>query len=622
MAIEQSGTVKALGGLTTLVILGVALATCLDVLSRWLFNAPLSGLYELSGLVTAIAVCGCLQASLALDRHVSFSLLEQSVRDPRPIRASASVWTLGFVALLCWQVAAVASDHAAGGETSLILGVPTAPFWWLAAFFIALAVLVQGIVALSNIFALRKAIFVGNAGGWLLPTGSVAAALLLLWGLDSGTIADPLPQALAGLAALYALIVASVPIAVAMGVVGLFAFATLTTPAAAFSVLGSEATAVLSNMDLAAIPMFLLMGGFAIRAGLASDVFRLAFAFLGHRRGGLCYAAIASCGGFGAISGSSLATTATMGQTALGEMRERGYATSFISGTIAAGGTLGALIPPSIVLIVYAVLTDLPIRDLFIAAAVPGVVAVALYFLAVAVSVRMKPSLAPPSERHSREERWAALMGCWRAAALFIAVIGGLYGGVFTTHEAAAVGAGLAFAMALLSRRLTYKALFDLLLETTANTAMIYLIIIGANVFGYFIAITQFPQELGALITGAAVSPALAIFILIILYLILGSVFDTMAAMLVTVPFIAPLVVGLGYDPMWWGILTLVVVEVGMITPPIGMNVFVLKGVVGDSVDLGTIFQGVIPFLAADAVRIVLLALFPAFTLWLPRQFG
>lgn len=618
MRIDQSRAVRALGGLTTLVILGVALAICLDVLSRWLFNTPFAGLYELSSLITAIAVSGCLPASLALDRHVAFKLLEQTVADRRPIRAFASLAMLAFVIVLCWRVGVAASDYADGGQTSLILGLPVAPFWWFAVLVIGFAVLVQAAVAFSDLSALAKDHQQAGASGWIIVIGSIAAVALILWGLTSGRIDGPLSQALAGLAALYALVAASIPLAVAMGTVGIFAFGALTAPDAALSVVGSEATAAFANMDLAAVPMFLLMGGFAMMAGLASDVFRVAFAFLGHRRGGLCYAAIASCAGFGAISGSSLATTATVGQTALGEMRKRGYAPSFITGTIAAGGTLGALIPPSIVLIVYAVLTDLPIRDLFVAAAIPALLTVALYLLTVTVTVRLKPSLAPTSERHSRKERLAALAGCWRAVLLFVAVIGGLYGGVFTTYEAAAVGAGLAFAMAIASGRMTRKALFDLLLETTANTAMIYLIIIGANIFGYFITITQFPQELTSIILESSISPALAILVLIAMYLVLGSVFDTMAAMLITVPFVAPLVIGLGYDPIWWGIMTLVVVEVGMITPPIGMNVFVLKGVVGDSVGLGAIFRGILPFVAADLVRIALLALLPILSLWLP----
>jgi tripartite ATP-independent transporter DctM subunit len=383
---------------------------------------------------------------------------------------------------------------------------------------------------------------------------------------------------------------------------------------------GSETTSVLASMDLASVPLFLLMGGFAMAGGLAADLYRLAFAFLGHRRGGLCYAVITSCAAFGAICGSSVATTATIGRSTLGEVQSRGYAPKLVAGTIAAGGTLGALIPPSVVLIVYAILTDLSIRDLFIAAVVPGLFAVAMYFLVIAIVVTLRPEQAPRSAPQPWSERRAALIACWRSVLLFGVVLGGLYGGVFTTNEAAAVGAGIAFIFAFASGRMTRKALVEVLTETSANSAMIYLIVIGANLFGYFITVAEFPQALIDAFKNAQISPATLIIMLMLLYLALGCVFDTMAAMVITVPFLSPLVVAAGFDPVWWGIMVLVLVEVGMITPPIGMNVFVLKGVVGPSLSLKDIFKGVMPFIGGDLIRIAILGSFPILTLWLPHM--
>lgn len=603
------------------VMLVVALATCVDIVGRHFFDSPINGLYEASAYVMAIAVCGCLPAGFLLQRHVTFDLISRALRDQRPLLIFASFSTLVFIALVFWRVSQSTLQLQGDGITTGVLNWPVAPFWWGATVLLGLSVLVQFAVLIRNLFNAEtpERATMGGTGTWI-AIAAVALSALAAWAIVTRSVQSPITVALIGLGIMYVLVAASVPIAVAMGIVGIFAFAAISGFNAAFSMVGSETTSVLASMDLASVPLFLLMGGFAMAGGLAADLYRLAFAFLGHRRGGLCYAVITSCAAFGAICGSSVATTATIGRSTLGEVQSRGYAPKLVAGTIAAGGTLGALIPPSVVLIVYAILTDLSIRDLFIAAVVPGLFAVAMYFLVIAIVVTLRPEQAPRSAPQPWSERRAALIACWRSVLLFGVVLGGLYGGVFTTNEAAAVGAGIAFIFAFASGRMTRKALVEVLTETSANSAMIYLIVIGANLFGYFITVAEFPQALIDAFKNAQISPATLIIMLMMLYLALGCVFDTMAAMVITVPFLSPLVVAAGFDPVWWGIMVLVLVEVGMITPPIGMNVFVLKGVVGPSLSLKDIFKGVMPFIGGDLIRIAILGAFPILTLWLPHM--
>jgi tripartite ATP-independent transporter DctM subunit len=372
---------------------------------------------------------------------------------------------------------------------------------------------------------------------------------------------------------------------------------------------------------LAVIALFLLMGNLAHAGGLSDELYRLAYVFLGHRRGGLLFATIGACAGFGAVCGSSVATAATMSRIALPQMVERGYAKSLASGAIASGGTLGMIIPPSIVMILYAILTENSIIALFLAAVIPGLLAVAFYFVAIAIAVRMNPEAAPRGDRADWRERRRVARLSWAVVLLAVIVSGGIYTGVFTVSEAAAVGASVALLLALLRGRLNRWNFLSSLGETASNTGLIFVIIIGASVFSYFATLSGLPAATVAWIEGLGLPPLMVIAFLMLFYLILGSIFDTIAAMVLTLPFVYPLVTGLGYDPIWWGVVNVVVIELGMITPPIGINVFVLHGMAKD-LPLTTIFRGVVPFLLADAARLVLLILFPALSLWLPGVLG
>ena len=432
---------------------------------------------------------------------------------------------------------------------------------------------------------------------------------------------DPITIATLGMIGMFVLIALHVPIGVAIGAAGVVGFGMLGGWKPAFSLIGTEYITVFTNPELAVIPLFLLMGSFAGVSGLSADIYRLAYAFVGHRRGGLALATIGGCAGFGAVCGSSLATAATMGRVALPEMIDRGYSPTLASGSVAAGGTLGMLIPPSVIMVIYAFLTEQFVITLFVAALIPALIAVLFHFFTVAVLVRANPEAGPAGRRLDWAERWRVLVQGWSVLVLMLAVVGGIYGGVFTVNEAAALGAALAFLFTVIRGKLTWETTFQVLKETATNTAMIYLIIGGASIFSAFVTLSRMPDALVGLIAGAGVAPLVVILILFAVYLVLGAVFDTVAAMVITLPFVLPLVTELGYNPIWWGVVLVMAIEVGMITPPIGMNVFVLFGVARD-IPLKTIFRGILPFFYADVVRILLIILFPATALWLPQLLG
>lgn len=418
-----------------------------------------------------------------------------------------------------------------------------------------------------------------------------------------------------------ALILFQVPIGAAMAIAGVFGVAGIAGWGPALSLLATEPASAIGSLDLAVIPLFLLMGSFAGAAGLSADLFRLAYALVGHHRGGLAMATIGGCAGFGAICGSSVATAATMGRIALPEMLARNYSPKLATGAIAAGGTLGILIPPSVIMVLYGFLTEQFIVTLFIAAIIPGLIAVALHMVAIVIYTHFNPADGPSGPKLPWRERLTTVFQCWAVVALAVIVAGGIYGGIFTVSEAAAVGAIGAFAFTVIRGKLTWRVLLDVLMETASSTAMIYFLIMGAQVFTYAITMSTLPQVIVQGIQALEAHPLLVVALLMVMYLILGSIFDTIAAMVITLPFVYPLILSMGLDPIWWGVVNVMVIEIGMITPPIGINVFVLHNMAKD-VPLGTIFRGIVPFLYADLTRLAIIILFPGLTLWLPQVLG
>ena len=420
------------------------------------------------------------------------------------------------------------------------------------------------------------------------------------------------------LAAMFALILLRVPIGISMAAVGIVGYALLDKWGPAMSIATTEVATVITNVDLAVIPLFLLMGNFANASGVSDELYDVANSILGRFRGGLAMATVGGCGLFGAICGSSLATTATFGRIALPQMRDRGYSPKLTAGCIAAGGNLGSMIPPSIVLVIYAIMAEQYIIDLFWAAIIPALILITLFLITISVYVRIYPAEGPSGEKRSLWEIGRTILRSWCAVIMVAAIAFGIYGGVFTVNEAAALGAILAIIMAFVRRRMTWPAFWSALSDTAASTAMIYTLIIGARIFNYFIVVSHLPDHLTEVLLNSGLSNILFFIILTIIYIILGSLFDTIAAMIITLPFILPIILDMGYSPVWWGIINLAIVEIGMITPPIGMNVFVLNSVVQE-VPLATIFKGIVPFLFASLTTLVILYIFPSLSLVLVK---
>lgn len=425
--------------------------------------------------------------------------------------------------------------------------------------------------------------------------------------------------AVTGFAALFVLMLLRVPVGMAMGLVGVSGFAYLSGGGPALKIVGLTAMRTVTDFNFAVVPLFLLMGVFASTSGMSRELFRSANAFLGHLRGGLGIATIAACGAFAAICGSSVATAATFSKVAYPEMRRFGYPQSFATGVIAAGGTLGIMIPPSTVFAIYGLITQQDVGKLFVAGIIPGILATLMYIGTIAIVGFAKPGFLPAGARVPFKERLAALREVWATILLFAFVIGGIYGGLFTATEAAGAGAGGAFIIGVLRGRLSGKEILQALLETTRTTAAIFTILIGAILFGYFLTITQTPQAVTEFLTGLGIGRYGVLALIMLMYLVLGCLMDALAMIILTVPIIFPVITGLGFDPIWFGVIIVMTVELGLIHPPVGMNIFVIKSVIED-VKISTIFYGVFPFIITDLLRLTILILFPILATWLPSH--
>jgi tripartite ATP-independent transporter DctM subunit len=425
--------------------------------------------------------------------------------------------------------------------------------------------------------------------------------------------------AAAGFVALFVLMLLRVPVGIAMGLVGVVGFAFLNDVGPALRLLAQSPIRTATDANFAVIPMFLLMGAVCSSSGMSRELFRAANTFLGHLRGGLGIATIAACGGFAAICGSSVATAATFSSVAYPEMRRFGYPQSFATGVIAAGGSLGIMIPPSTVFAVYGLITEQDIGKLFVAGIMPGLLAVAMYILTINIIALVRPDYLPPGKRSSWTDRVEALRDIWAVMLLFVFIIGGLYGGLFTATEAAGAGAGGAVVIAVVRRRMSRAEFWRCCIETVRTSAAVFTILIGAIIFGYFLTITQTPQKVTAFLTGLGLDRYEVLALIMLMYLALGCIMDAMAMIILTIPIIFPVIKELGFDPIWFGVIVVMTVELGLIHPPVGMNVFVIKSVVRD-VKLSTIFYGVMPFVVTDILRLIILIAFPIIALWLPSR--
>src|SRR6202167_289367 len=425
--------------------------------------------------------------------------------------------------------------------------------------------------------------------------------------------------AVLGFVALFALMLLRVPVGMAMGLVGVSGFSYLVGPTPALKLVGQTSMRTVTDYTFGVIPMFLLMGTFVSHSGMSRDLFRAANGFVGHLRGGLGIATVAACGAFAAICGSSVATAATFSTVAYPEMRRYGYPQSFAAGVIAAGGTLGAMLPPSTVLAVYGIITEQDIGRLFIAGILPGILAASMYMMTVAIIGWARPKYLPAGPRSSWKQRLGSVRDVWATLLLFIFVIGGLYGGLFTPTEAGGVGAGGALIIGVLRGRLGFSDIRRSLLQATRTAAAVFTVLIGALLFGYFLTVTQTPQNVTIFFTGLGIGRYGVLALIMVMYIVLGCLMDSLAMVILTVPIIFPVIKELGFHPLWFGIIIVMTVELGLIHPPVGMNVFVIKSVVQD-VSFSTIFAGVLPFIITDLCRLVILITFPMIALYLPSH--
>ena len=427
--------------------------------------------------------------------------------------------------------------------------------------------------------------------------------------------------AVLGFLGIFVLALLGVPLAIAMGVVGVTGLGLTQGWLPAFAGAMQVVQETGFAYTLSVIPLFVLMGNFVARAGLAHELFHAAYTLVGHRRGGLAHATVAACAGFGAICGSSIATAATMSKVAYPSMQRLGYSDSLSTGVIACAGTLGIMIPPSTIMVIYGIVTETNIGQLFAAGAIPGIMTALLMMITVVLMAAHDPEHAPAGEKFSWAERLQALRGIWGVLLLVVVVLGGIYGGFFTATEGAGMGASGAFLFALARRRLTWRILFEVLVESARTTAMLFTLLIAATIFANFINFTSLPRELTGWITGMGLSPIMVVCAMMAIYVLLGTVMEELTMVLLTIPLFFPIVLQLGFDPVWFGVLIVMVIQIGLVSPPVGMNLFVVNALL-PKVGLRAIFSGVWPLVVAMIVALALLIAFPQLSLWLPSKMG
>lgn len=611
--------------IASVVVLLIAFANVTDVILRNFFSVSLYGLNEINVLLVAIAVSTCLAYGMV--KRIPLTIEFATARMPRAVAAWCGVFgamgMLIFLVFLAWRIGVSAEKMAATNTTTIMTDIQKWPFFAAVALAIGFAAFVQFFMTLR---AIGDALAASGRGGWIalaLLTAAMAYGGLALANLVSANwLSFLVPSShlvLAGVAFLvmWVIILLGAPLGVAMGLVGMIGVAILFHTPVMLEVLGSETTSFITLDAMAVLPLFLLMGTFAQVAGIGTDLYRFSYALIGHVRGGLAHASILACAGFGMLTGSSVATQMSIGKIALKEMQDRQYSPELSSGAIAAGGTLGQLIPPSSALILYAIMTEQSVGRLFVGAIIPGFLAALLYMTTVTVWVAIFPDHAKRGPRNSLRDIAEVSKGTWGMLLLLGLVLGGIYFGFFTELEAGAVGAAGGFLMALLRGRLTRANFWATMAETTKTLALMYSLIFGVVMLSYFFGIAQLPQAFIAWINSLHLSPVGVVLCLVAAYLILGTAMDAWAMMVITIPIFVPLVQGLGFDPIWWGVMTLVCMEAGMISPPFGINIFIISSL-DDKIPLSTVYRGCWPFFTSTVVKIGLLILFPAIVTWLP----
>jgi tripartite ATP-independent transporter DctM subunit len=597
----------------------MVLLITLDVVLRYFFNRPIPGSYELVEFMMVVLVyLGLAHTQIEKD-HISIKLLTNKLsRETVAIMSSATyLLCLGIFALITWRCTVEALALQVEGTASGVLFIPNFPFMMVVAFGSALLCL----VFLIDVFNSLHSVVQHCKKPWLwLSLDSLLVLLVFtfpVWGAAlSFDISRPF-MGLIGIVLLIVLLFSSMPIGPVMALIGFVGFAYLVNIDASFSMLGTSPFTTASNQPLSTIPLFVLMGLLCFHSELSADIYSTVRHWMGRMPGGLAMTTVGACAGFAAVSGSSLATAVTMGTISLPEMKRYKYADSLACGSVAAGGSIGILIPPSVPFIIYASLTEESIGRLFMAGVVPGLMEAVFYMLTIYFLCKFKPELGPPGPSSTFREKVGSLKGTWGIIVLFILVIGGIYTGICTPTEAAGVGASGALLLGLLKRKLNRKKLLICLADACKNTAMLLLMLIGADIFGYFLTMSQIPFILSDFVVSLPFPSAVTVMAILFVYIILGCIMPIIPAIILTVPIFFPVVTGLGYSPIWFGVLVVTMAEIGQVTPPVGINVFTLSGV-AKGVPLETIFKGIFPFLIADVLRVLLIFFIPGLALFLP----
>lgn len=608
---------RVVNSIGSAILFTMVLLMGLNVVLRYVFGYPIKGTVELEEFMLVILVFFGLAYAAVEKAHVRIEFVAS--RFPKTLQAALNTLVVFFTLVLCllmiWQSAIWARHNFCHSTRSIILHVPLFPFMYLVVFGTALlcvVLLIELLYYLSQVTKAKCSLLL--LGG----LGAVIAALFMTMRFELPRLAPHL-VALLGLGILLSMLAFRMYIAFAMILVGFLGMSYVSGLNAGLHLLATVPYATAAEYSLCVIPFFVLMGHLCAVAGISQDLYHTAYKWMGHLRGGLAMATVGGCAGFAAVSGDSMGTAAVMGAAALPEMKRYNYGDQLATGCVAAGGTLGILIPPSMGFIIYAIITGQSIRHLFIAGILPGLLLASLFVLVIYLQACFNPQIAPPGPKVNFKEKIAALSGTWSMLAIFVLVIGGIYWGVFTPTEAGAIGACGALVIALVKRRLNWQRLTYALLETGRTVAMLFLLLIGAMILGYFLAASEAPHQLSKFLCALPLPRHILLTGILLVYVFLGCVMNILPAVIVTLPIFFPTILKLGFDPIWFGVILVIVMEMGLITPPVGMNVFVIKGVAKD-VSVSVIFRGILPFLLAMITCIIILTAFPSIALLLPKM--
>lgn len=596
------------------------LTTTADVIMRYIFNSPITGVQETIELMMIVSFAFSVAYTGYKKRHIILDLVTQHLT-PR-IRATVNfttcLLTIGFFGLLAWRSIVYADSLRSSMLTTSILYIPKDPFAYILAFGAILFCLVLISDLLENLAKLVEGIHWSRWAGLLIIVVLVVVLFSIpVWEQGLRGQVSPITAGVIGIAMLLVLMSSGMLIGLVMAIPGFLGMAYVVGTLPALSMMGSSPFSQSSSYTMSQVPLFVLMGLLCFHSNLSRELYDAAYKWFGRLPGGLAITSIGAATAFGAVCGSTIAETATITTVALPEMKKHRYSASFASAVVAAGGGIGSLIPPSICMVLYGMLTDQSVGKLYIAGIIPGILQAFLYMLLIYVMCKGNPLIGPPGEGSRLIEKLSFLKGTWGVLALFLLVIGGIYFGIFTPTEAAGVGAFGALILAISRRQLTWKGFTEALLETGQTTGMAILLLIGAAALGYFIAAAKLPFALSEFVAGMGFNRYIIFAVIVVFYLFLGSFLSSIAMLVLTVPIIFPIIESLGFDPIWFGIQVVIFVELATITPPYALNIFIVHGIASE-IPLSAIYRGVIPFIGAAIFEIVILTVFPQIVTFLP----